>query len=116
MLPDRYMSILRAPLCGDPAVGKTSLVRALSTGDFYQEDFDTSSPVPILDGKVVLVDTNGQEDNDRLRGMAYKDADVFLVLFSIISPLSYNSVLTKVRVVANACLGLYAFLFPGKRT
>lgn len=110
------MSILRAPLCGDPAVGKTSLVKAFSTGDFYQEDFDTSSPVPILDGRVALVDTNGQEDNDRLRGMAYKDADVFLVLFSIISPLSYNSVLTKVCVATNEKLWLKNYFLGGKIT
>jgi small GTP-binding protein len=67
----------------------------LATDDFSQEDFDTSLPVDILDGKLVLVDTNGQEDNDRMRGVAYKEADAFLVLFSIISPTSYNSVLTK---------------------
>jgi small GTP-binding protein len=87
---------MRVPLCGDPAVGKTSLVRTLATGDFSQEEFDTSVPVEVLNGKLTLVDTNGQEDNDRMRGVAYKDADAFLVLFSVISPTSYNSVLTKV--------------------
>lgn len=78
-------------------MGKTSLVRTLATGDFTQEDFDTSLPVEAANGKLLLVDTNGQEDNDRMRGVSYKDADAFLILFSIISPTSYNSVTTKVR-------------------
>lgn len=90
--------IMRVPLCGDPAVGKTSLVRTLATGDALgQNDFDTSSPVDAWDGKLTLVDTNGQEDNDRMRSVSYKDADAFLILFSIISPNSYTSVLSKVR-------------------
>ena len=89
---------MRVPLCGDPAVGKTSLIRTIATGDFSLEEFDTSVPVQVLNGKLTLVDTNCQEDSDRSRVAAYKDADAFLVLFSVISPTSYNSVLTKVRV------------------
>jgi Ras-related C3 botulinum toxin substrate 1 len=69
----------------------------LATGDFAQEEFDTSLPVEAVHGKLLLVDTNGQEDNDRMRGLAYKDADAFMILFSIISPTSYNSVVSKVR-------------------
>jgi len=88
---------MKVPLCGDPAVGKTSLIRVLATGDFSLDEFDTSVPVAALHGQLTLVDTNCQEDSDRTRVAAYKDADAFLVLFSVISPTSYNSVLTKVR-------------------
>lgn len=88
--------MLRVPICGDPAVGKTSLIRTIATGDFELEEFDTSSPVEVLTGKFSLIDTNCQEDSDRMRSAAYRDADAFMILFSVISPASYNSVLTKV--------------------
>lgn len=79
-------------------MGKTSLIRTIATGDFGLDEFDTSAAVQVLDGKFSLVDTNCQEDSDRMRTASYKDADAFMILFSIISPTSYNSVLTKVRM------------------
>ena len=53
----------------------------------------------MVDGKPIslgLWDTAGQEDYDRLRPLSYPQTDVFLVCFSIVSPPSFDNVLTKV--------------------
>jgi Ras-related C3 botulinum toxin substrate 1 len=53
----------------------------------------------MVDGKPIslgLWDTAGQEDYDRLRPLSYPQTDVFLVCFSIVSPPSYDNVLSKV--------------------
>ena len=36
--------------------------------------------------KLNLFDTAGQEDYDRLRPLAYVDANIFLVCFSVVDP------------------------------
>jgi Ras-related C3 botulinum toxin substrate 1 len=56
----------------------------------------------MVDGKPVslgLWDTAGQEDYDRLRPLSYPQTDVFLVCFSIVSPPSFDNVLSKVGFV-----------------
>jgi len=42
-----------------------------------------------------LWDTAGQEEYDRLRPLSYANANVFLLCFSIISPVSYGNVSAK---------------------
>jgi small GTP-binding protein len=57
----------------------------------------------MVDGKPIslgLWDTAGQEDYDRLRPLSYPQTDVFLVCFSIVSPPSFDNVLSKVCVVS----------------
>lgn len=58
----------------------------------------------MVDGKPIslgLWDTAGQEDYDRLRPLSYPQTDVFLVCFSIVSPPSFDNVLSKVSWAAN---------------
>jgi GTPase SAR1 family protein len=43
----------------------------------------------------VCITASGQEDYDRLRPLSYPGTQVFLVCFSIISPSSYENVLSK---------------------
>ncbi|CAH1123184.1 unnamed protein product [Ceutorhynchus assimilis] len=47
---------------------------------------------PIL---LILWDTAGQEDYDRLRPLSYPKTDVFLICFSLVSAISYDNIKTK---------------------
>ena len=63
------------------------------------KDFDnTAVSVMITDEpyNLVLVNTRGEEDFDRLRPLSYPQTDVFIVCFSITNPVSYENVKEKV--------------------
>jgi small GTP-binding protein len=98
----------RVAFLGDPATGKTSTIIALSNNGSFphegieQAQVDQSNTVNLKrKGKSLsmsLIDTSGsgEEDGDRNRVLKYQDADVLCVLFSIISPFSYDNVTAKV--------------------
>ncbi len=53
-----------------------------------------------VDGKpfsLNLWDVAGQEDYDRLRPLSYPQADVFLMLFAVDNPASYENISEKVQ-------------------
>ena len=87
---------------GDGAVGKTCLLLRYSTNQFPKEYistvFDQYQATVMVDGKpinLVLQDTAGQEDYDRLRPLSYPPVDIFLVCYSIINKNSYQNVASK---------------------
>ena len=66
--------------------------------DYIPTVFDNYSANVTVDGKSValgLWDVAGAEDYGRLRPLTYPNTDVFLIAFSIISPASYENVLSK---------------------
>ena len=46
-----------------------------------------------------LWDTAGQEEYNRLRPLAYPNADVFLIIFSVVEPASFTNAVKKVTDV-----------------
>ena len=80
-------------IVGDGACGKTCILIVFKKGEFPQDYiptvFDQFVADIEVDGKyveLVLWDTAGQEDYDRLRPLSYPDTDVIVMCFSIDAP------------------------------
>eukprot|EP01120_Amphizonella_sp_Union-15-10_P007899 TRINITY_DN272_c1_g1_i1.p1 TRINITY_DN272_c1_g1~~TRINITY_DN272_c1_g1_i1.p1 ORF type:complete len:254 (-),score=39.83 TRINITY_DN272_c1_g1_i1:82-768(-) len=95
------MSTVRVVFVGDGAVGKTCLLITQCSGGFpktietQRKEYTTA--VKILEKRypVTMIDTQGQDEDDRTRPNAYTDTDVFCICFSIISPYSFENVRKK---------------------
>ncbi|GFR97615.1 GTP-binding protein rhoA [Elysia marginata] len=78
-------------IVGDGECGKTCLVTRMSTGNFvdigYIPTVFETELVSVNTGKenveLIMFDTAGQEDYDRLRPFSYTDVDVVLICFSL---------------------------------
>jgi len=93
---------MKLVVVGDGAVGKTSLLITFKTGEFPTKYvptvFQNYSSTTELKGKKIFLqlwDTAGQEDYDRLRPLSYPGSHVVLLVFSLVSQASYNSIRDK---------------------
>ncbi|KAL3066324.1 hypothetical protein OYC64_016309 [Pagothenia borchgrevinki] len=93
--PERKVNCV---LVGDGAVGKTSLIVSYTTNGYPTEyvptAFDNFTVMVVVDGKPVrlqLWDTAGHDELDLLRPLCYKNADVFLLVYSVVRPSSLRS-------------------------
>jgi len=96
------MMSMKCVAVGDGAVGKTCLLVSYSQNSFPSEHiptvFDNYQTNVLVDGKhisLMLWDTAGQEDYDRLRPLSYPQTDVFLVCYSCDFANSYANVKQK---------------------
>uniref|UniRef100_A0A6B2LK58 Uncharacterized protein n=1 Tax=Arcella intermedia TaxID=1963864 RepID=A0A6B2LK58_9EUKA len=89
-------------MVGDVGVGKTSLVMTYTSEAWstyytfpYAPNFERYGGNLLVDGTVVnlsILDTADTEEFDRLRVKEYPDTDVFLCLFSVAHPPSFENV------------------------
>uniref|UniRef100_A0A1I7XMJ8 Rho-related GTP-binding protein RhoU n=1 Tax=Heterorhabditis bacteriophora TaxID=37862 RepID=A0A1I7XMJ8_HETBA len=91
--------MLKCVLVGDAAVGKTSLIVSYTTNGYPHHyiptAFDNYSVVVRVDKKPIqlqLCDTAGQSSFDTLRPFSYPDADVFIIVYSVVDPQSFIDV------------------------
>lgn len=89
-------------IVGDGGCGKTSLLMVYAKGDFPEKYapsvFEKYATTIIYGGKeieLMLYDTAGQDDYDRLRPLSYQDANVVLVCYDVMNHTSYENVIIK---------------------
>eukprot|EP01137_Pigoraptor_chileana_P014425 Opistho-2@69031 len=92
-------------IIGDGACGKTCLLVVFKNGGWSEElaryvptvfdNFVASLDVNGHSMDLLLWDTAGQDDYDRLRQLSYPDTDVVLVCYSVENPTSYTNVSEK---------------------
>ncbi|XP_016358101.1 rho-related GTP-binding protein RhoU-like [Sinocyclocheilus anshuiensis] len=78
-VPERRVKCV---LVGDAAVGKTSLVISYTTNGYPAEHIPTAFD-------------NFTDEFERLRPLCYRDADVFLLCYSVVLPSSFRSVTAR---------------------
>lgn len=83
--------------CASSALGRTER-ETLPRADYIPTVFD-NYVVNLTAGdqtiELGLWDTAGQEEYDRLRPLSYANANVFLVCFSVVNPVSFENVSAK---------------------
>jgi Ras-related C3 botulinum toxin substrate 1 len=89
-------------IVGDGSTGKTCLLTQYTnqtiSHEYIPTIFDNYSVNVMYDGEIIklsLWDTAGQEDYDTIRKMSYSDTHVIILCFSLISPTSYDNILSK---------------------
>ena len=117
------MEAFKCSVVGDSGVGKTTLLITYTTGYFpynevpsvYEHQL-TSVTVNCRPFSLSLWDTSGQEVYTCSRSLAYVRTDVYLLLFSLISPDSLNNIVSKWHpLVQKHCCNTPTFVVVGTK-
>ena len=89
-------------IVGDGGIGKTSLIISYTDnglpGAYVPTVYDNYSTNIVVDKIPInfeIRDTAGQEEYDRLRTLSYVGADVCLICFSLVNPVSYENIISN---------------------
>ncbi|KAK7494842.1 hypothetical protein BaRGS_00013969 [Batillaria attramentaria] len=108
---------------GDGECGKTCLLQRFcrdtyDTQGYLPTVFDTDVTDVVVDNttvELVLVDTAGQEDYDRLRPYSYPDTDAVIICFSVDNPDSLDNVLLNWMPEVRYFCGKVPILLAGNK-
>jgi len=98
------MQSVKVVVVGDGAVGKSTFLMSLTLGmpingtDYVPTTFDNFHCVYPFESRAIslgLWDTAGQSDFEKLRPISYKEADVFLLFYSVVNPTSAENIKDK---------------------
>ncbi|CAI2354357.1 unnamed protein product [Caenorhabditis sp. 36 PRJEB53466] len=88
---------LKCVFVGNATVGKTSMIKSYTRNEYPQKyeptAFDNYSVVVLVDKKPIrlqLHDTAGQSSLDSLRPLCYAEADVFVIVYSVVDLRSFE--------------------------
>lgn len=105
------MHEIKCVVIGDGYVGKTSILLTYLNKSYEYEfipncfdNFTMDLTVDENEVKLNIWDTIGQEEYDEVRPLSYKNADVFIICFSIDYPDSFENVKLKwIHEIAHHC-------------
>ncbi|KAM3140666.1 hypothetical protein pb186bvf_007264 [Paramecium bursaria] len=108
---------------GDGAVGKTCVLLSYAQDkfptDYVPTVFENYTSQVQYDGKTInlsLWDTAGQETYNQVRQLSYDGTDVFLIIFSVIDPNSFENAVRKwLPELSQNTLALVPKIFVGNK-
>ncbi len=115
--------LFKVIICGDYAVGKTSLLRRFTTGDF-SFDYKSTLAVNLVKTEVIIEgfhinlsiwDTAGQERFQKLRKEYYKNAKAVIFVYDLTRPESYHHIYERWKPEVDSVIQGYIPLILGTK-